>query len=84
MDGRAETTMISTTRDLVARITLIGCLTSGFAGGCSCSGTAGDEGTVNLIAAREAGLKNPAMAKKATFTGPIGVAPKTRRPAHGR
>jgi hypothetical protein len=74
MDGQTEMISRPTPRDLLGGMALACSLTWVFVGGCS--GTAGDEGTVNLIAAQEAELKNPLLAEKAAkFSGSLSVAP---------
>ncbi|WZP01007.1 hypothetical protein EP7_002669 [Isosphaeraceae bacterium EP7] len=79
MDGRLETGT-RWIRDSIGLLSLAGSLSLLTWQGCS--GTAGDEGTVNLIAAQEAEAQNPKLAVKAAkFSGSIGVAPKPKRPS---
>jgi hypothetical protein len=55
-------------------------LTLALAFGCSAGGTSGDEGTVDLVKAKEAAANstNEAIAKKAKFAGGLG------QPAQGK
>jgi hypothetical protein len=79
MDGRPETET-RWIRDSFGLLSLTCSLSWVISHGCS--GTAGDEGTVNLIAAQEAESQHPQLAKKAAkFSGSLGIAPSPKRSA---